>query len=217
MIPIPAARTYPIFRRMEHKTNNSAIDHPILPLYEGICLADVRLVTSRRSAIEARLALLDTDAIGFDTESKPTFAKGEVSTGPHLIQLATDRHAYLFCVGRLEDADDLRQVLESRQVLKVGFDIRTDMERIEAKLGIATAPIVDLAISLQDKEHRKTVGAKSAVPRFLGRTLQKSKKTTTSNWANPNLTERQILYAANDAQVSLRVYRAWVAAQSQGR
>ena len=51
-------------------------------------------------------------------------------------------------------------------------------------------------------------GAKTAVAKYFGKRLQKSKRTTTSNWANPRLTERQILYAANDAQVALRVYRA---------
>jgi ribonuclease D len=193
------------------------MDTPVLLPYAGISLADVRLVTSRQTGAEARRALLDTDAIGFDTESKPTFAKGETSTGPHLIQLATDSHAYLFCVGQMDNSDDLREILEARHVLKVGFDIRTDIQRIEAKLGIATANVLDLALSLQDKDHRKTVGAKGAAARFLGSALQKSKKTTTSNWANPRLTERQILYAANDAQVSLRIYRAWLEARSAQR
>jgi RNA polymerase sigma factor for flagellar operon FliA len=42
--------------------------------------------------------------------------------------------------------------------------------------------------------------------------MQKSKRTTTSNWANPRLTERQMLYAADDAQVALRIYRLALAA-----
>jgi hypothetical protein len=46
------------------------------------------------------------------------------------------------------------------------------------------------------------------VARYFGQRMQKSRKVTTSNWANPRLSERQILYAANDAQVALRVYRA---------
>ena len=70
-----------------------------LPPYEGIALADVRLVRSRQDADGALAALLASDAIGFDTESKPTFQKGEQSTGPHLVQLATDQHAYLFQIG----------------------------------------------------------------------------------------------------------------------
>ena len=42
------------------------------------------------------------------------------------------------------------------------------------------------------------------------RQLQKSKKTGTSNWASPRLSERQMLYAANDAHVVLRLYREWL-------
>ena len=55
-----------------------------------------------------------------------------------------------------------------------------------------------------------SVGAKVAVAHFFGQKLQKSKKTGTSNWASPNLSERQLLYAANDAHVALRLYRAWL-------
>ena len=33
--------------------------------------------------------MLTADVLGFDTESKPTFLKGEQSDGPHLIQLAS--------------------------------------------------------------------------------------------------------------------------------
>lgn len=66
----------------------------------------------------------------------------------------------------------------------IGFDIRTDVERIESKLGIRTVNVVDLAVALQDEDHRRTVGAKGAVTRLLGKTLRKSKNTTTSDWAN---------------------------------
>ena len=51
------------------------------------------------------------------------------------------------------------------------------------------------------------IGAKGAVAHYFGRRLQKSKKASTSNWANPQLTERQMIYAADDAQVALRVFR----------
>ena len=64
-----------------------------LPIYEGIALSRISLVVSDELAGEALAALIAADAIGFDTESKPTFLKGEVSTGPHLVQLATDDHA----------------------------------------------------------------------------------------------------------------------------
>ena len=179
-----------------------------LPLYAGISLEDVRLVQSTADADSALEALTGTDALGFDTESKPTFAKGEVSTGPHLIQLATDDKVYLFPVSGGAPLDVLRSVLESTQVLKVGFGLRDDLLRLQSKLGIATAHSLDLAIALR-QEKRADVGAKMAVKIFFGQRMQKSKKTSTTNWSKPFLTDRQKLYAANDAQVALRVYRAW--------
>ena len=181
---------------------------PNLPLYEGIRLADVCLVQSPTEANLALAALMSVDAIGFDTESKPTFAKGEVSTGPHLIQFATDEKAYLFPVTGNPALEVLREILESPRVLKVGFGLRDDLLRLQTKLGIACGHVLDLGVALR-QEKRADVGAKTAVARFFGRRLQKSKRTSTTNWSNPRLTEPQMLYAANDAQVALRVYRAW--------
>jgi len=180
---------------------------PDLPLYEGIQLADVCLVQSAADADAAQAALLAADAIGFDTESKPTFAKGEISTGPHLIQLATEAKAYLFPVVGNPALAGLRAILESPRVLKAGFGLGDDLRRLEGKLGIVCGNVVDLAKTLR-QEKRGDVGAKAAVARFFGQRLQKSKKTSTTNWSNPRLTERQMLYAANDAHVALRVYRA---------
>ena len=181
---------------------------PNLPLYPGIRLTDVVLVQSATDAGAALAALMASDAIGFDTESKPTFAKGEVSTGPHLIQLATDDKAYLFRVSGRPALEGLRAILESPQVLKVGFGLRDDLLRLETKLGISSIHVLDLALALRQGQ-RADVGAKTAVARFFGQRLQKSKRTSTTNWSNPLLTERQMLYAANDAQVALRVYRSW--------
>ena len=117
---------------------------PCLPPYEGIGLADVWLVQSAQTAAEAFAILAAADVIGFDTESKPTFAKGEVSEGPHLIQLATDDKAFLFPVGRLPDLDAVKAILESERILKVGFGLGDDVRRLKAKLGIAPAHVLDL-------------------------------------------------------------------------
>ena len=180
----------------------------LLPPYDGIKLADVRMVKSDRDAADALKALLAMDVLGFDTESKPTFLKGEVSTGPHLVQLATDEAAYLFQIGAMPAVEVLKAVLESTTILKVGFGLSDDVKRLKAKLGIETSNVLDLSTALR-KNERNTLGAKTAVARFFGRRLQKSKKITTTNWALPRLTEKQILYAADDAHVALKIYRRW--------
>jgi RNA polymerase sigma factor for flagellar operon FliA len=196
-----------------------------LPPYQGLQLADVRLVRTQRDAEAALAALLASDTIGFDTESKPTFQKGEVSTGPHLVQLATDTHAYLFQIATLHaqpDAADpqasaqadmpsvavLRTVLESATILKVGFGLGDDVRRLRAKLGIELRNVLDLSTALRRGE-RNAWGARTAVARFFGQRLQKSRKITTTNWALPRLSDKQILYAADDAHVALRIYRHW--------
>ena len=180
----------------------------LLPPYDGIKLADVRMVKSDKDAAEAMSALLAMDVLGFDTESKPTFLKGEVSTGPHLVQLATDDAAYLFQIGAMPAVEVLKAVLESATILKVGFGLQDDVKRLRAKLGIEASNVLDLSTALR-KNERNTLGAKTAVARFFGQKLQKSKKITTTNWALPRLSEKQILYAADDAHVALKIYRRW--------
>jgi len=186
-----------------------------LPPYIGIRIADVQLVTTAGQAVAARDALLATDAIGFDTESKPTFTKGETSTGPHLIQFSTDSTAYLFQIGASTSAtilEALQAVLETPALLKVGFGLSDDVKRLHAKLAIRAAGVVDLSVALRTPGQRNDLGAKTAVAKFFGQKLQKSKKISTTNWALPRLNEKQILYAADDAQVALRVYRHFIAA-----
>ena len=181
----------------------------LLPPYAGITLAEVRMVRSEQDATDALAALLAMDVLGFDTESKPTFLKGEVSTGPHLVQLATDEAAYLFQIGAMPALAVLKAVLESGTILKVGFGLSDDVKRLRAKLGIETANVLDLSTALRKSNERNTLGAKTAVARFFGQAMQKSKKITTTNWAMPRLSEKQILYAADDAHVALKVYRCW--------
>jgi len=184
-----------------------------LPIYQGIALADITLVDSEAKRSAALDALQAAEVIGFDTESKPTFLKGEVSTGPHLIQLATDHHAWLFPIARSTGENGLKSILESKHLLKVGFGLGNDRSALKSRLGIELANVLDLGEILRGPGHRGTVGAKVAVAHFFGQKLLKSKKIGTSNWANPQLNERQMLYAANDAHVALRLYRAWLAAQ----
>jgi ribonuclease D len=185
----------------------------LLPPYDGISIDDVRIVKSDRDTADALAVLSRADVLGFDTESKPTFLKGEVSTGPHLVQLATDEAAYLFQIGAAPAVELLKAVLESDTILKVGFGLSDDVKRLRAKLGIDARHVLDLSTALRRGE-RNTLGAKTAVARYFGQRLQKSKRITTTNWALPRLSEKQVLYAADDAHVALRIYRHWRTIQS---
>ena len=189
--------------------NRSLLLGADLPDYAGLALSDVSLVTTAALAHEALEVLMAVEVVGFDTESKPTFLKGEVSSGPHLVQLSTEVRAYLFPVSFAPGAAVVKTVLESPDVLKAGFGLGNDRSALKSRLGVELVNVIDLGEILRGAGHRGTVGAKVAVAHFFGERLQKSKKTGTSNWANPRLTERQLLYAANDAHVALKLYQAW--------
>jgi RNA polymerase sigma factor for flagellar operon FliA len=198
----------------QHTASHQAAAEAELPPYVGIRIADVHMVVTPEQAVAARDALLAADAIGFDTESKPTFTKGETSTGPHLIQFSTDDKAYLFQIGARTDAHTLavlQAILEPAAPLKIGFGLADDVKRLHAKLAIRAAGVVDMSVALRTPGQRNDLGAKTAVAKFFGQKLQKSKKISTTNWALPRLNDKQILYAADDAQVALRVYRHWLA------
>ncbi len=190
--------------------NRRQIAESEFPIFRSVSLLDITLVDSVEKAASALAALLASPVVGFDTESKPTFRKGEVSTGPHLVQLATDQHVFLFPVSFEANHAALRQILAARNVLKVGFGLGNDRSALRSRLDIDLNNVLDLGEVLRGPGHRGTVGAKVAVAHYFGEKLIKSKKVGTSNWASRRLDERQILYAANDAHVALKIYHAWL-------
>ena len=199
--------------------NVSMNNHPIsqtespsvLPDYPGIALAQIVVVQSPAQLTFARDHLMLAQSLGYDTESKPVFTAGQTSDGPHLIQLATETHAFLFplvsAAQRDLSRDVLKEVLESNKIRKVGFGLSDDNQMLFRKLGIRIANVLDLSRSLSDSR-RKQMGAKRAVEKYFGQILQKSKRVSTSNWAAEHLNERQLKYAADDAQSALLVYLA---------
>ncbi|RYF43403.1 MAG: 3'-5' exonuclease domain-containing protein 2, partial [Comamonadaceae bacterium] len=146
--------------------------------------------------------------VGFDTESKPTFAKNEVNTGPHVVQFSTLQTAWLFQLHRTECNQTLAELIASTAITKVGFGLSTDFTLIRNKLGIEPQAVFDIDNEFRRRGYRKSVGVKAAVALVFDRRFVKSRKATTSNWANKQLTDAQMRYAANDAYASICVYDA---------
>lgn len=142
--------------------------------------------------------------LGFDSESKPTFRVGEVSTGPHLIQLATEHKAYLFHVNS-STLKFLQPILSNLQQIKVGFGLKND-KHIFHKKGIELESCVDLAKGFSHFGFTQQMGVQKAVALLFGQYLSKSKKVGTSNWAQKPLTPQQISYASADAYAALLVF-----------
>lgn len=178
----------------------------LLPLFEGLPLDAITVVRTPADADRARDALLTAGVCGFDTESKPTFRKEEVNTGPHVLQFATRERAWLFQLLRADCLPIAAELLASPVLVKVGFGLDTDRTLIRNRLAVEPTAVVDLDHEFRRRGHRQSVGVKSAVALVFGQRFVKSRKATTSNWAAARLTEAQLRYAANDAYAALRVY-----------
>jgi ribonuclease D len=180
----------------------------LLDSFDRLGPSQIQLIATAEQAELALAALQDEKALGFDTESKPTFAKNEISTGPHIVQLSTLQTAWIF---QLEDAECRRVVgllLEAPHIIKAGFGLGDDKKRITQKLGADLQGVLDLNAVFHAKGYRKDMGVRGAVAVLFNKRFIKSKKASTSNWANPQLTEAQLVYAANDAYAAMRVYAA---------
>ncbi len=179
-----------------------------LELFEGLGMDQVFLITNERQAGQAREELLEAEMVGFDTESKPTFRKGEKSTGPHVFQFATIEKAFIFQSHFVESHPAIIDMLASDALTKIGFGLGGDLHQISNRFGIRPASMVDLDRTFKKLGYRTSLGAKSAVALLFQRKLVKSKAVTTSNWAARELSERQLLYAANDAYAAIRIFHA---------
>jgi ribonuclease D len=183
-------------------------DIALLEPFEGLGLKDIRVVASAADAADAAAALRASRVVGFDTESKPTFAKNEVSGGPHVIQFATRDQAWLFQLHRSEFHDTLAMLLGDAALTKAGFGLSSDLSLIRQRFGVEPQGVLDLDSEFRRRGYRRSVGVKTAVALVFERRFVKSRKATTSNWANRQLTDAQLRYAANDAYAAFRVFDA---------
>ena len=175
-----------------------------LPLFQNLPLQHIHLINSIEQCLALEQELKSCALLGFDTESKPTFAKGEVSTGPHLIQLASCNKAYLFQINP-QILEFLKPVFENRDQVKVGFGLKNDAHLFRKK-GIELNSVIELSKCFSAFGFPNPMGLKNAMALLFQVNFPKSKKISTSNWARKILTPPQIQYAAADAYAPVIVF-----------
>lgn len=149
--------------------------------------------------------------LGFDTETKPSFRRGQVHP-PSLVQLAGGAEVVLFQLRGLSNLRPLASLLADGAVVKVGVALDHDIKSLMPVLGVQPTGMVDLGVVAQ-RHGIKQLGLRSLAALFLGFRITKGSRT--SNWARRELTPAQIRYAATDAWVSRLLYehfreRRWI-------
>ncbi|MDD4928084.1 MAG: 3'-5' exonuclease domain-containing protein 2 [Gallionella sp.] len=179
-----------------------------LPSFVGLTPDRIHVPKNTEEFARATAEIMAAGVAGFDTESRPTFVAGDVSEGPHVVQFALHDKAYLFQLHRVEGHPFLIELLQSDQLIKAGFGLKSDRRHILAKLGVHFNAVVDLNTVFSMDGYHKEMGVRAAVAVVFNQRFAKSKKATTSNWSQHELTASQLLYAANDAYAALKVLEA---------
>ena len=141
--------------------------------------------------------------LGIDTETKPSFRKGQVNKVA-ILQLATEDTAFIFQLKFIGLPDSLIQLLENNNVAKVGLSLKDDILMLGKRRSFKPANFIDLQsmvkdIGIQDMSLQKIYA------NLFGKKISKRKQL--SNWSLDILDEGQKKYAALDAVACIRIYK----------
>lgn len=172
-----------------------------LPLkrYEG----KVVVVSNAEQLAAALVELKKAPVIGFDTESRPAFRKGEYYPVA-MIQMAIPEKVFLVRVNLTGFTKELQDLFADEKIVKAGISIRDDIKELQRLGQFEPGNVVDLN-DLAGEIGVLNIGVRSLSGIFLG--IRISKGQQTSNWERETLSEGQLYYAATDAWVCLEIYR----------
>ncbi len=142
--------------------------------------------------------------LGFDTETRPAYRKGE-SYLPSLLQLATENEVFIFQFKHLGLAQPLCDLLSDPAIIKAGVALNFDIRELKKLSPFKAEGFVDLG-DLAKRANIKNHGLRGLAAVLLG--FRISKGAQTSNWAKDELTKQQVQYAATDAWVGRKLYLA---------
>ena len=182
----------------KNKLSKTEINSLPLRYYNGA----IRIIQTAEQAKDACAILIKEKVLGFDTETRPAFKKGQ-SYLPSLLQLAGTKVVYLFQLSQCGLTDSIIILLSNVNIIKSGVAINQDLTELQQILNFKPAGFVDLGDIARSKglPHHGLRGLAAYLLKF-----RISKSGRTSNWSANQLTKKQIKYAATDAWVGRELY-----------
>lgn len=163
-----------------------------------------RIITiqSKEEANKAVGYLSSYDALGFDTETRPAFRKGQTNK-ISLIQVSTEDTCFLFRLNLIDIPDCLDNILINPEIKKIGLSLKDDFSAIRKRKQLKLDGFVELqsyvrSFGIEDSSLQRIYAI------LFAEKISKSQRLT--NWDATILTEAQQKYAALDAWACLRIY-----------
>lgn len=179
-------------------TKDEIYDLPLKQFEGNICLVD------SMQELERNLSFFEGNVlVGFDTESKPSFKKGQRNKVA-LLQLANRYTSLLIRINKIGLPERVIRMLSDAGVMKIGVALRDDLTGLKQLNPFNPAGFVDLQSFVKDFGIEAN-GLRTLTAIVLGFRISKSQQVT--NWDAPRLSESQLIYAATDAWVCHEIYR----------
>lgn len=158
-----------------------------------------------QTAEEAKKAceyLVQFDALGFDTETRPAFKKGIINKIA-LVQLSTGDTCFLFRLNIMGFPESLTSILTNPDIKKIGLSLKDDFSAIRKSKSLAPQNFIELQTFVK-KYGIEDNGLQRIYGIIFGKRITKGQRLT--NWDADILTDAQKMYAALDAWACLRIY-----------
>ena len=162
----------------------------------------LHVIDQLKQVPEAVAYLATQSTLGFDTETKPAFKRGQVHKVA-LMQLATEQECFLFRLNRIGYPDMLEDIIGNPAIRKIGLSLRDDFAAIRKRSGQLPENFIDLQ-SYVDKFGIEVNSLQKIYAILFGKKISKNQRL--SNWEAPVLSPAQQSYAAIDAWACLRIY-----------
>lgn len=163
---------------------------------------EIIVVSTQADAESAAEALEKETVIGFDTETKPSFKKGQ-SNDVSLLQLSSRKVCFLFRLNHIGLIPELKALLENPKITKIGLSIHDDFHNLKKIFELNPDGFIDLQSFVKDYKISDNSLSKIYAVLFNKRI---SKGQRLSNWESETLSQSQRQYAALDARACVDIY-----------
>lgn len=170
------------------------------------------VVMSESEAEKAVDFLLSRDILGVDTETRPSFKKGE-SHMVSLLQVSTSDICFLFRLNHIGITPAILRLLENKVVPMVGLSLHDDMLSLHKRVAFTPGFFIDL----QDLVGELGIEDLSLQKLYANLFHQKiSKRQRLTNWDSDVLNDKQKAYAALDAWACINLYKEILRLKNSG-
>ena len=196
------------------KTIFDKFDKDAISSLERVCFQGrIEVIQSTFEADRAVDFLLSQPIIGFDTETKPNFQRGQ-SSMVALLQVSAQNVCFLFRLNVLGLTDSIKRLLSDEgETIKVGLSWHDDICGLLKRGFFHPGTFIDIQhiakeMGIQDQSLQKLYA------NLLGQRVSKSQQL--SNWESPSLTDAQKNYAATDAWACIQLYEEMMRLRQEG-